>query len=132
MQLWVRDTGAGVDPADEERIFQRFGRGTGESRDSGTGLGLAIVEAIAVGHGGLVLLENVPGTGATFVLDLPWVPAHVPDGAYADTPDDAYDGRDALRGPDGVDDDVPHPRGADRYARPAAGPSSAHPDRRDA
>jgi two-component system, OmpR family, sensor kinase len=79
VQLWVRDTGRGVDPADEERIFERFGRGTGETRDSGTGLGLSIVQAIAVGHGGHVLLENAPGAGATFVLDLPWVPAH-PDG----------------------------------------------------
>lgn len=74
VQLWVRDTGPGVDPADEERIFQRFGRGQGETRDSGTGLGLAIVQAIAVGHGGHVLLENAPGDGATFVLDLPWEP----------------------------------------------------------
>lgn len=75
LQLWVRDTGQGVAPADEERIFQRFGRGSGETRDSGTGLGLAIVQAIAAGHGGHVLLENAPGAGATFVLDLPWLPA---------------------------------------------------------
>jgi signal transduction histidine kinase len=72
LQLWVRDTGPGVDPRDEERIFARFGRGTSETRDSGAGLGLAIVQAIAAAHDGSVLLENVPGAGATFVLDLPW------------------------------------------------------------
>lgn len=73
VQLWVRDTGPGVAVEDEERIFDRFGRGSHQTRDSGTGLGLAIVEAIAVGHGGRVVLENAPGEGATFVLDLPWV-----------------------------------------------------------
>lgn len=72
LRLWVRDTGPGVDPLDEERIFVRFGRGSAETRDSGTGLGLAIVQAIAAGHGGTVALENAPGSGATFVLDLPW------------------------------------------------------------
>jgi two-component system OmpR family sensor kinase len=91
VQLWVRDTGPGVDPADEERIFQRFGRGSGETRDSGTGLGLAIVQAIAVGHGGHVLLENAPGRGATFVLDLPWVPAGAGTD-LPDTPDDVLEG----------------------------------------
>ncbi|WP_380168761.1 sensor histidine kinase [Jannaschia sp. R86511] len=118
VQLWVRDTGAGVDPADEERIFQRFGRGTGETRDSGTGLGLAIVQAIAVGHGGHVLLENAPGAGATFVLDLPWVGAH----GDADPSDDASDEVDTPDlGPDPA---------VDLYARPAsAGQVSARNDR---
>lgn len=94
LQLWVRDTGPGVAPADEERIFARFGRGTSETRDSGTGLGLAIVQAIAIGHDGAVLLENAPGAGATFLLDLPW------RGAGSE---DAFDAEDGVDGEDRVD-----------------------------
>ncbi|MFC5380484.1 sensor histidine kinase [Aquipuribacter nitratireducens] len=123
--LWVRDTGPGVDPDDEEHIFRRFGRGTGEDRGSGTGLGLAIVQAIAVAHGGGVVLENAPGEGATFVLDLPWVPAGQPDedlevphrpvdGPYPPEgpPDDgAYD-LSLYRPPHGADG--PRPDGAHR------------------
>lgn len=78
--MWVRDTGPGVAPRDEEMIFARFGRGGGETRDSGTGLGLAIVQAIAAGHDGAVRLENAPSEGATFVLDLPWRDDGMPHG----------------------------------------------------
>lgn len=88
LQLWVRDTGPGIDPADQARIFQRFSRGSGAARDSGTGLGLAIVQAIAAGHGGSLQLRSVPGEGATFVLDLPWyVAAEHVDQPLPETPD---------------------------------------------
>jgi signal transduction histidine kinase len=71
LRMWVRDTGVGVRPQDAERIFERFGRaGEGRSND-GSGLGLSIVTAIAVAHGGQVLLDSRPGHGATFVLVLP-------------------------------------------------------------
>lgn len=133
VQLWVRDTGPGVDPADEQRIFERFGRGTGETRDSGTGLGLTIVQAIAVGHGGYVLLENVPGEGATFVLDLPWLPAHVAGEEYPhppDTPDEL-----GVRHDGGVPSQAgrggPDRPGPDLYARPAAAQAPARTDRGD-
>lgn len=76
VRLWVADTGGGVDPDDVDRIFQRFGRGTtGGRRGEGAGLGLAIVEAVAVAHGGKVVLDNDPGHGATFILELPTAPA---------------------------------------------------------
>ncbi len=71
VRIWVRDTGSGLDPEDEGRVFQRFERGSGEGSDGGSGLGLNIVSAIAAGHGGHVELDNNPGTGATFALVLP-------------------------------------------------------------
>ncbi|HEX7131119.1 MAG TPA: ATP-binding protein [Iamia sp.] len=72
LHLWVRDDGAGVAPADQERIFDRFSRGPhARRRSDGAGLGLAIVAAVAHGHGGRVALRSAPGRGATFTLDLP-------------------------------------------------------------
>ena len=72
LRLWVTDTGPGVAVGDRARIFERFARGTGAPRRSdGAGLGLSIVRAIAVAHGGQVLLDSVPGRGATFTMVVP-------------------------------------------------------------
>lgn len=71
VQLWVRDTGAGVDPAEAQRIFTRSVRGQHAARRGGSGLGLAIVSSIAAAHGGTVNLDSTPGEGALFTLDLP-------------------------------------------------------------
>ncbi|MGH3007769.1 MAG: sensor histidine kinase, partial [Gaiellaceae bacterium] len=56
---------------EQERIFQRFGRGTGARRAEGAGLGLAIVKAIADAHHGRVELYSRPGAGALFTLVVP-------------------------------------------------------------
>jgi two-component system, OmpR family, sensor kinase len=69
----VSDTGPGV--ADRDRIFERFSRGSTARRTDGAGLGLSIVRAIAVAHGGQVLLDSVPGRGATFTVEIPAVEA---------------------------------------------------------
>ena len=66
LEIWVRDTGRGIDPAQRELIFERFQQADPES--DGFGLELTIVSAIAKAHGGtLALDEHVPGVdGATF------------------------------------------------------------------
>ncbi|MBW4575633.1 MAG: HAMP domain-containing histidine kinase [Aphanothece sp. CMT-3BRIN-NPC111] len=70
--FWVRDTGEGISLADQERIFQRFARGTNSRRRSdGAGLGLAIVQAIAEAHGGSVELLSQLGEGSIFTLVIP-------------------------------------------------------------
>lgn len=71
VRLWVRDTGAGVSPADRGHIFERFGRARVPDRDEGFGLGLSIVRAIALAHGGGVQVLDVPPHGARFVITLP-------------------------------------------------------------
>jgi two-component system, OmpR family, sensor kinase len=74
-RLWVRDSGSGVPVADQERIFNRFTRGTGAHRRyRGGGLGLAIVKAIAGAHGGRVELESRLGQGSTFTIVVPQEP----------------------------------------------------------
>ncbi|CAN5220618.1 ATP-binding protein [soil metagenome] len=72
LRMWVSDSGPGVSPEDRARIFERFARGGQGRRDAnGAGLGLSIVRAIAVSHGGDVLLDSMPGRGATFTLVMP-------------------------------------------------------------
>lgn len=74
IRLWVTDTGSGIAPDDQKRIFERFDRGADEGRGQGTGLGLAIVARIAHAHGGDVRVDSSPDAGATFTLDIPFHP----------------------------------------------------------
>ncbi len=65
----VSDEGAGVSPADRDRIFERFYRGE-KGNGSGAGLGLAIVRSIAQLHGGDARLADSSPAGSTFVAEL--------------------------------------------------------------
>ena len=65
----VSDQGPGIDPADQQRIFERFERA--HDQGGGTGLGLAISRRLARSLGGDVTLESAPGKGAHFTLTLP-------------------------------------------------------------
>ncbi len=69
----VIDTGIGIAPEHQQRIFERFYRvDAARSRDSGgTGLGLAIVKHIAQAHAGEVTVRSTPGRGSTFTVRLP-------------------------------------------------------------
>ncbi len=68
----VRDTGAGISPEAQSRVFERFYRApTVATDDRGTGLGLAIVKSIVEQHGGRVWVNSVVGQGSTFSVALP-------------------------------------------------------------
>ena len=71
--LTVRDTGIGIAPADQERLFEQFYRAA-DARDSairGVGLGLPIVKAIVDAHSGSIDLDSAVGEGTTITVRLP-------------------------------------------------------------
>jgi signal transduction histidine kinase/CheY-like chemotaxis protein/HPt (histidine-containing phosphotransfer) domain-containing protein len=81
----VRDTGAGIAPDAQARIFEEFEQADGGStrRHGGTGLGLAISQRIVERMGGRITVESTPGAGATFRFT---VPLPIADSTAADTP----------------------------------------------
>ncbi|NDY95071.1 hybrid sensor histidine kinase/response regulator transcription factor [Wenzhouxiangella limi] len=72
VEVTVSDTGPGIDPADQQAIFERYRQGEASSASSpGTGIGLALVRELAELHGGQVEVASTPGHGACFRLVLP-------------------------------------------------------------
>jgi two-component system phosphate regulon sensor histidine kinase PhoR len=80
LRLAVRDTGPGVAPEDQVRIFERFYQSESSTRGNATGygLGLAIAKLIVEQHGGRIWVESPPGGGATFAFTAPLVEHGVP------------------------------------------------------
>ena len=69
----VSDTGIGIAPADQKRVFERFYRvdKSHSKASGGTGLGLSIVKHAVAYHHGSVTLDSREGEGTTFTLRLP-------------------------------------------------------------
>ncbi|WP_184292515.1 ATP-binding protein [Nocardiopsis algeriensis] len=67
----VLDRGPGIDPAELDRVFQRFYRATAARGMPGSGLGLSMVQEIARAHGGRVLARAREGGGAVIGFQLP-------------------------------------------------------------
>jgi len=71
--LTVRDTGIGISPADQERIFEAFQQ-VDQSitrKFPGTGMGLAVINALLRVMGGKIFLESQLGVGSVFKVELP-------------------------------------------------------------
>ena len=79
----VSDTGIGIAPEDQPKVFEKF-RQVGDTltdKPKGTGLGLPIAKQIVERHGGRIWVESIPGQGSTFSFSLPidQPPAAAPD-----------------------------------------------------
>jgi signal transduction histidine kinase len=66
----VEDNGRGIDPKDQERVFELFRRAGPQDRP-GEGMGLAHVRALVRRLGGVINLKSTPGQGSTFIVTLP-------------------------------------------------------------
>ena len=73
LHISVSDTGPGIDPEDQERIFNLFEQVDGSlaREHEGTGLGLALARSLARIHNGVIALDSRPGEGSTFTLVIP-------------------------------------------------------------
>ncbi|HET7035515.1 MAG TPA: histidine kinase N-terminal 7TM domain-containing protein [Thermomicrobiaceae bacterium] len=75
-ELAVRDAGIGIAPEEQPGLFEPFNRGVQARKLApGTGLGLYIAAQIVRQHGGTIAVESAPGTGSTFVVQLPFTVA---------------------------------------------------------
>lgn len=76
VQFSVEDTGIGINPAQQEAIFDAYTQADDAARgSSGIGLGLAITRNLAEMLGGQLTLDSRPGEGSVFTLTLPLEPA---------------------------------------------------------
>jgi signal transduction histidine kinase/putative methionine-R-sulfoxide reductase with GAF domain len=71
----ICDSGVGISPQDQEKIFQKFGQ-AGDRRSSGSGLGLTFCRLVVEAHGGTIWVESEPGAGSTFRFTLPMAELH--------------------------------------------------------
>lgn len=88
-RLWVQDTGIGIPPSEQSRVWERFYRPADPLRAEagGLGVGLSIVKSLVTAHGGRVWLDSAPGEGSTFTILLPVrrPPSPLPsEGGYPD------------------------------------------------
>jgi signal transduction histidine kinase len=67
----VTDSGMGMSPEDQQRLFTRFFRTKAAGKIQGTGLGLSITKAIVDAHHGSISVESEVGTGTSFTFSVP-------------------------------------------------------------
>jgi signal transduction histidine kinase len=74
IDFYIKDSGIGILPTDQSKIFDRFYRAdiSRQKNDiSGYGIGLSIAKSVAESHGGNVSVESVPKKGSTFKISIP-------------------------------------------------------------
>ncbi|HVV77287.1 MAG TPA: SpoIIE family protein phosphatase [Mycobacteriales bacterium] len=89
--LSVTDTGIGIAPDDQTRLFERFHRVVGARSRSheGSGIGLALVAELAALHHGAVDVRSALGEGTTFTVEVPLGRSHLPADQLVDPADEA-------------------------------------------
>ncbi len=76
--MTIADHGIGIPPADLDRLFERYHRGSNVSGIVGTGVGLHLVKMVVDRHGGHIAVQSREGEGSRFTIRLPIV--HLPAG----------------------------------------------------
>jgi signal transduction histidine kinase len=90
----VTDSGTGIDPAEQELIFERYYRSKRvEEEGAGIGLGLALAKAIIQAHGGKIGVSSALGKGSTFWFELAIAQEAINDNERGGTHESAGSGR---------------------------------------
>ena len=72
VEVSVRDTGVGIAPEDQEKVFEEFRQvGTADKKAEGTGLGLTLCRKFIELHGGRIWVKSQLGAGSTFTFTIP-------------------------------------------------------------
>jgi signal transduction histidine kinase len=120
LELTVADTGIGMSPEQQERVFEDFVQADGSitRRYGGTGLGLSLSRRLIGLMGGTIRLESQLGVGTRFVIRLPLRPAAAPAAAAGPAPTGAA--------PEQAPGGAALPAAAPRRAAAAAGRGQRH------
>jgi signal transduction histidine kinase/ActR/RegA family two-component response regulator len=92
LHFYVKDSGIGIDPVNQQRIFERFSQIEDDKSNlhSGTGLGLSIAKGLVFLLNGKIWIESELGTGSTFHFTIPFVPSAQTSKNNIDTPDISF------------------------------------------
>jgi NtrC-family two-component system sensor histidine kinase KinB len=71
VQFWVQDSGPGIPPSEQKRVFEKFVRVKGKGHPGGLGIGLAFCRIAVQAHGGNIWVESEEGKGSKFIFTLP-------------------------------------------------------------
>jgi PAS domain S-box-containing protein len=98
LRFYVADTGDGIEPANQESVFQRFNQvDTGDRRvKSGMGLGLPIAKAFVESLGGQIWIESNLGAGTVVFFTIPWRPEKAPGKKQPEGATDGSGGRKTV------------------------------------
>jgi len=77
VRFWVRDTGPGIPPEEQDTLFEKYTRASTSKGAEGLGLGLAYCRLAVEAHHGQIGVYSRPNEGATFYFTLPIAP--IPD-----------------------------------------------------
>ena len=87
-RLRISDTGIGIEPTEQEKLFERFHRVLDASSRTyeGSGIGLALVAELAELHGGRPSVQSAPGVGTTFTIEIPLGREHLRSDQLSERP----------------------------------------------